>query len=571
MLMKDSRKVKELMALNGVAAAVLLITFGHVMVHYSAYVYKFQSMSLFDGSWSWFASHFDRPGALILYLGRFLTQFCICPAAAAALLFLVFAGIVFLICRMFVKDARFAVLALFTPLALFLFIMNMGYEVLTARADAQIFTQPLGVLAALVTAWVCTCCSRREKIVPAVPVLAVVVLYPLFGFFALLGAMAFGLHCIFSMKGSARAIAPAVSLASSAAVPYLYYLLCYNHTPLKYMWQAGTPYLDFGGVPVPAAWLAMAFVSVLLFALPPFRKTDRTSRLSFILPVTLTAAMVAAVYTLPDRRLLLHRQMEVEYAMGEGDWETVAKITTSLRTTNDVLVAYRNSALYFLGRLPQDCWKYSFSTVPVTSGTNTYVSSRVAGPTIFFYSGLINYAARWASEINLYGSYSVERVKYLAKTALFNGETELARKYIDMVGRTTFQKRWARKYLEYLDNPSMLADDPEYKMLAPLQEYQESGWYPSDVAAYDVLLFYAFVKGDSVQMLEWNLAAAQLTKSAQYFNEIYADYSRLAADVPVEVAQTASFFSSASMALPASAERGKYSYFYHNENILRPN
>ena len=104
----------------------------------------------------------------------------------------------------------------------------------------------------------------------------------------------------------------------------------------------------------------------------------------------------------------------------------------------------------------------------------------------------------------------MELWKYLAKVAVFNGERELAEKYLETLAHTTLHKEWARRYRQYLDDLQALAQDPEYNLLAPLQDYEEKRWMPSDNAAANVLLFYQYVPGNSPQMQEWNRAAQKM-------------------------------------------------------------
>ena len=566
--MKDGAKAVKL--LNAAGFTAVAGAMAHVLVHYSAYVARFHDMSLFNGGWEWFASHFDRPGALLLYAGRFLTQFCRYPVIAAVMLLAVLAGITLLIRRLLVKDGSFGALAVLPALMLFLFVSGMGYEVLTARADAQIFTQPLGVFSSLLMLKLLIRWSGRGgSFLP--PVAATVAFYPLFGAYALLGAATFAAWSLFHTEGRTRAALPAASLLSAALIPWLYYLLCFDHAPLRYAWLAGTPFLDYTGFPAPAVRLASAAALLPVLALPRFRTGHKAGWAHLVAGAAVFALSVSAVYALPERRALFHRQMEAERAVAAGEWGRVLAVTATQGVTNDVLAAYRNCALYALGRLPQDCWKYSFTTVPISSGKTVYPSSRIAGPGIFYHSGLINYAARWASEISLYGTWSLERIQYLAKTALLNGEYALARKYIDTVGRTTLDRDWARKYKAYADNPSLMDEDPEFRRLRPLQAYKEEGWYPSDVAAYDVLVFYSFVKGTTPEMLGWNIAAALLTKSGQYFQEVYPDYAASVRDIPPEVLEARDFFNTLVYNDKDVSDPQKYVHFYYNATVLRPN
>ena len=89
---------------------------------------------------------------------------------------------------------------------------------------------------------------------------------------------------------------------------------------------------------------------------------------------------------------------------------------------------------------------------------------------------------------------------------------ELAEKYLETLSHTTLHQAWARRYRQYLDDREALARDPEYRLLAPLQDYEEKRWMPSDNAAANVLLFYQYVPGNSPEMQTWNRAAEKMLR-----------------------------------------------------------
>ena len=498
-----ARQARFLQASTWVCAAGFTLAAAHVMLLFSSYLYKFQGNSLFQDTWPWFAAHFEKPAALLQYAGRFLTQFCVYPGIAIVLILALYGLIAWLTWRYFLRGSRFPVLAFLPALALYLSLMRMGYGVLMFRTDALVFTDPLGILFALLLFRLVQ--TQEWKARWAVALLG----YPLFGCYSLLALLIHTAWCVTHETGRTRWIRLLADLLLVFAVPWVEYRLFYNHSVLRYMWFQGAPFLDYVSNPREFLPLIAAGLLPVLYAF--LRAKNREPRF-WQTPVTLAAgaAIVACVYLLPYRDTLFHRQMMVERAIEQGDWNKVAERTCPLRLTNDILVSYRNCALYAQGRLEEDCTKYSFRTIPVTIGDREYSSSLLAGPTIFFYSGLLNYAARISSEISLYTNYAVDRWKCLAKVALFNGEQELAEKYLETLSHTTFHKGWARRYRAYLTHPERLAQDPEYKLLSPLQDYEETRWMPSDNAAENVLLFYRYVPGNSPEMQVWNRAAQQM-------------------------------------------------------------
>ena len=502
-LSQNPGKIQLWVTVAGMAAAAAAAAF--VMLHFSGFIYKFHATSLFQESASWFAEHFERPAALLIYCGRFLTQFCYYPAVAVTLLLLLYAAITVMTYRLFLRGGRIPFLAIIPALALYTALMRIGYGVIVFRADALIFTEPLGILSALLLFRLTVLLS--PKIRWAIPFLA----YPLVGCYALLALL---IHAAFSIsreKGAARLASVATDLACLAVVPWIEYLLLYNHSVLRYMWLQGAPFLDY--IYNPKEWipLAVAAATPVLLALMPERKSRPAAVWHPLLTLALTAAAVTCIYLLPYRDSLFHRQMAAERAIDNDDWDKVAERLLPLRVTNEVLIAYRNCALYAKGRLEEGCMNYSFNTVPIVMGDQEYSSSLIAGPTIFFHSGLLNYASRISSEISLYTNYSVERWKYLAKAAVFNGERDLAEKYLGTLSRTTLHKGWARHWRSLFDDPERLAQDPQYKRLHPLQDYDETRWMPSDNAAANVILFYRYVPGRSPEMQQWNRAAEKMS------------------------------------------------------------
>ena len=495
---------------TGLCLAAVGAAMAHLMLHFSGYIYKFHATSLFQDTAAWFAGHFEKPAALLLYAGRFLTQFCYYPALAVAMLLALYAVITWLCYRYFLRGFAVPLLAVIPATALFVSLMRIGYGVVMFRADALIFTEPLGILGALLL-W------RLLSAFPAdggwvyapVPIVAAAG-YPLVGCYALLAVLTFAASVLTHAKGRVRYALPAVALLSVALAPWLEYLLIYGHSVLRYMWFQGAPCLDYVGAPAEFLPLVLSGLCLPAFACLGHGRTRKASLRHAAASVALCAALLTGVYLLPDRSSLLHRQMECERAIENGDWDTVAAKTLGLKTTNDVLIAYRNCALYAKGHLAERCMNYSFQTVPLKVFGLEYSSSIVAGPTIFFHSGLLNYSARISSEISLYTDYAVERWKYLAKTAIFNGEEALAEKYLKTLEHTTLHKAWARRYTRLLHDGALLAQDPEYKLLHPLQDYDERNWMPSDNAAADVLMFYYFVPGRSPEMQEWNRAARRM-------------------------------------------------------------
>lgn len=522
--------------LCGIAAVIATFAvMAYLMGHYSDFIYKFAALSSFDCSWNWFAGLWDRPGALLLWCGRFLTQLCFHPWVAIAALLTVFALVVLLTGVLFVRDRRFRTLGLLPVVAVLLFLMRLGFRVYLLKNDSLIFTQPLGLLLSLTVVWIL---SRVTSHRGAALCVAGMLAYPALGFYGLFAMLLYGAFAAVRLEGRDRLLLPLASLCLVAALPWLCYKLCFSGCDIRNMWLIGLPYLDFELTSAKMLPLAAALVLLLVIAMIPWK--DDCGRRSW--PALVTAAIVAALsisalYLLPCRDALLHRQLKAERALERGDWDTVLRCANASQVTGEVLVAYRNAALFRKGLLVEKGFGYSFSTVPVKDGDQALPVSRVAGPTMYYYSGLLNFAARWCFELNLGASYATERLKYLAKIALICDEPELASKYISAVGRNPFQKSWARKYAACLEDPSLLADDPDYRAYKPMREYVQESWLPSESASEHIPQFYILASDvcPSREYTDWAMAMCMIFRTDSNFENLYANYAASHGSVPEEV------------------------------------
>lgn len=486
--------MRNLRLVHTVGLAAVTVVTAYVFLHYSDYVYKFQALSFFGSGLDYFVSCLREPGGLLLWAGRFLTQCCALPALGALLLALVAAGTSVTLIYGVRCQKGSAFLGILPSLLVCLFIARLGYRIFLVRADALIFTQPLGLLiSSLLFFWL-----QRTHISKYALAAAIVVLgYPLFGFYALLPVALY-------------AIRKPWCLLLVAIAPFLYYLAVYDTLPLQFAWLAGTPFLDFAGDfagawPLLASWLAFALACAV-----PVEK-EETGVLMALISLVVYGACILSLYQLPCRLALFHWQMKAERELEQGRWSSALVTCTRSNVTNDILIAYRNIALYNMGRLKEDCVKYSFDVDRSEIASFNAAGARFSGPTTFYYSGLLNFCSRWCMDLNLWAQPAVERYKYLAKVSLIEGEYELAMKYIDKLATCPFQRKWAGKYAGYARNPETFADDPEYKSLKPLQAHDEGLWISSDDASTAVLMFYARANGDTPEFEEWHYLAKAIS------------------------------------------------------------
>jgi hypothetical protein len=80
----------------------------------------------------------------------------------------------------------------------------------------------------------------------------------------------------------------------------------------------------------------------------------------------------------------------------------------------------------------------------------------------FYYAvGLANEAHRWAYEEMVVYGYRPENLKMLAKTSLISGDYKMAVKYLNLLSRTIYYRRFAKEMMKLADNPELIESHPE--------------------------------------------------------------------------------------------------------------
>lgn len=342
-----------------------------VLLHYTDLLYKFQALSSIDGG----LKCLFVPGGLLTFLGSAFAGLCKWPVLGGVLFIVVLAALAALLVFGFRGQGRLAFLGVLPSVLLFLFVTRLGYRIY-ALNGAVLFSQALGLLlSALLLVWM----RRVERLDFAV--LAVIVGYALLGFYALLPALVF-------------AVRKPYVLVAAVLVPVVYWVPAGGE--FLTCWLAGTPAgaLDFGGLwPLVAAWMVFIGSSLSL-------KDDKEMNWAWLVPaLAVYAICIWSAFEMPYRWGLFHRQLAAERYLEEGRWNEALEACTASKVTNDVLIAYRNAALFGMGRLEEDCIRYSF-TIDQSEQPGYEESLRLAGPTVYYHCGLYDLCAECCRVIN---------------------------------------------------------------------------------------------------------------------------------------------------------------------------
>ena len=217
---------------------------------------------------------------------------------------------------------------------------------------------------------------------------------------------------------------------------------------------------------VPLANILFIFFLPLLPVISMVRYTEaNTGKLKSMLKISLPLILLSllTVFALnrslnKDYRLIL----QIEKLAGEEKWIDMLQLSAKNPNSSDVIASYTNLALYKTGNLP---WQmFRFYQLHNENGLilkwRNSADILMAGSDVYFNLGLNNGAYRWAFEDLVVEGTTYRALKRLVLTSIINKDYRVAEKYISVLNKTLFYKKWAKKYSRLLYNDSAVNSDP---------------------------------------------------------------------------------------------------------------
>ncbi len=511
-------------------------------------LFRLQELSLFIPDGSFFKEHLTVPGGLLGYIGAFLLQFCYYPWLGAVW----FLGLFFLlqsvVYRVTELPSACRLLAFIPSILFLLFVVRLDYRIYLLHDPEIIYSQLIGAVFSVILLGVYKACGKLWSRILCIS-LVLLAGYPLIGFYSL---FAVGLMMIYDMSVASRRNWTVVGIAFLFVLllPEGYVRLFYERVNLSMAYRMGLPSFDWAGgeqfwYVLLAALLALALLLCLrsVFHLVDVKRMQVKMKkvqaaLTFSGIVFVVLSVVSWLCAYKDANF--HAQLKMERAMEQEDWEKILDIASATAHPTRILVMYRNIALYRTGRLCDKMFTYPDGSDPMNVPIGLKMTG-ISAPQIYYYFGRLNFCYRWAMEQLVQQGASVNCLQWLARTAVFNREQELARKYLHLLGRTWFYKGWAAKYDAYLNNAELLAKDSDYKPVYALQQYENTVWEDNSVVESNILNHYAGLEYGTGRMLELSMASVLTTKSvAQFWKKfpIYINQFKGKA-IPVHVLEAA--------------------------------
>lgn len=536
------------------AVGGLLVVAGFKLVtQESELLLRAQELNLWLPTGLYWKTLMQYPGGGVSWVGTFLTQFFYYPWLGTAILCFLWLIICLLAAWIYRLRGPWVWLTMLIPLALMACFVQTGYWLYYLKLQGHLFVPTVGVLFALLTLAVQRLLDSHlpEKAARWVSLcwmaLVCIAGYPFFGAWALGATGLLGLFprvkdSSLNYKLSILNFFP--SLVLIAAIPQIYYQLVFEMTERSFLYVAALPSFrysaeSFEQYRIPYYAIIAAFIILITLRASEgfaFAKKLKPWHRS-VLALLLVALGIVGVSQVWYRDANFHKELAMNRAVEDLDWErvlTIARDGSSGVKPTRMMILYKNLSLFRLGRAGDEMFTYSEGATPQNAPWKVRIT-QVGGKLIYYHYGKENFCYRWCMEDGVEFGWKAETLKFMARTSMLNHEWAAARKYLDLLKKTTFHRQWAERYEQYLATPDAfdldkleasakagkpLLDDLGMKEFAPILHMMT---YPDrldgDNTLVEMYLLQTFAKGNGDDPLfqEMTLICALIMKDIDLF------------------------------------------------------
>lgn len=483
----------------------LLATFGYFCFVGNYVLYFQETQSLFVFSVDYLHKFLLKPGGLLEYAARFLTQFYAGRFSGAIILSIVLTlpGIIlYLINKRLIPGLPFSLLFLMIPSCLLMLMQANYYHMMEYNLGF--------VLILLCYLFLVSCRKKYQRIL-------LLILIPLFyylaGAYSMIFAGMYILHSLIFEKGRQKYIYTLLLLLI-AALSFLISWRILFLQPVQPLLFSPLPLLENPAYKATFFILAGYMVIYpLICSVAAKGKNRRLNKRSYSIVSVILVFAVSVFFLFKIYNPQTARVVELEKLIFEGRWNEAIRFQEKKPARNLIGEYFYNIALSETNQL---CEK-------LFNGPQDFLAGSLVLPWgdehlnrggYFYYSiGLINEAHRWAYEEMVVYGYRPQNIELLTKTSLISGDYRIARKYIDILKRTIYYRKRALEYEKMADNPDLIPSHPE--LGAKLKLLPKNNFFIQFNEPQNNLPLILEGQPDNRQAIEYYLAGLLLTKKVE--------------------------------------------------------
>ena len=460
--------------------ALLVIAIALIVVEPDL-LWKVQQFDLFLYTTLFFKQQMVVPGGMLSYLGAFFTQFFYYPWMGTLMLCGWWLLLMWLTKRTFCIPDRWSIVTLIPVVILLTANMSLGYWVYTMGMRGYFFAPTIGTTAVIALMWAFRKLPERLWLQAGFIVLVVLAGYPLMGIYVLTAALLMGIWTWRLNKSLMRnAIRSGVALLAVVAIPLFYYRFAYYQTNLLFIYETALPdfsfdktYSEFKIPYYVLAFVLLAFVVTFRSTHfePIVKKDKKKPVLHWAMQGLLLVALATGVWHFWYKDENFHHELRMQRCIEKANWEGVIEEGRKQNCEpTRAIVMMHNLALSRLGRQCDEMYNFRKGSKRSNSVTPIYMFN-TAGRLIYYHYGVMNECHRMCMEDGVSIGWSVELLQYMARTALLSKEPQTVRKFVNLLRQTQFYDEWADHIEMLLDNPDLLAKDPETGPITHMMHY----------------------------------------------------------------------------------------------------
>jgi hypothetical protein len=410
---------------------------------------------LFIWSFDFLREQFSLPGGLPQYLGSFFTQFFISSIAGSFIYTLNVFAVFVLSFYIFRKhNLESIVLSLFPVWFLAILQSNEFFE----------FGQTLGFLLSLSffalyisvnkTSW------RYSFFLAGWPIF-----YLLAGGFSIPLVIMCVIHELLFRKENKVYIITVLYIIAGVLVPYLSAHLIYYIQPDKIY----TYPVNYTLTSIYRYALIMLFVWTPLVLLAGFLWVKFKKRkiriiawsIKNVIAGSAIFVIMAFVVNKHAYNKMADMMLGVDHYGQLAQWDKLLKLSDRYPGYNTLVIYYTNLALYKSGKLMDKMFNY-----PQIGSQGLRLKwqrnlNLFFGGEVFSQLGYNNESIHWAFEAQVAEGNNPRSLKKLSTGYTVNGNYDISRKYLNLLNKTLFYRKWAQQHISYLSNPDLAEKDPE--------------------------------------------------------------------------------------------------------------
>ena len=554
--MKPKLKLPNLMPWICVLVFALLSWY-FLMMRNADVLYMQQMRSLFNDTSVFFQQYNAVPAGFLQWAGCYFTQLFYYPALGSGVLILMWIAIFFLLKKAFLTSStQHLIPLLLIPLVCLLVSeIDLGYWIYYHKNHGYCFSQTIGLLfASLLVCLFRSATSIKFKfgtiIASLLGAVLLVGLYYYIGVYAMAAAAALGIIMLLERRWTSGAF----YVIAAIATPFLFRHLS-DTMRSEQFFTAGIPVFESGNITNTSLSIPFWIALLMLILFPILNKVGERIKnvkaaniISSLLLVAVTGFSFGVLEDADYDDENYHAECKAYRDIDNMEWEDALYTIRQIQgTLTRQLIVFKNIALFNTGNIGYCMYDYDNKGMTPTPSDSLIVHmANTASPIIYLHHGMTNYAYHYCMEIQVEYGFNITELKVMALSSIINGEKKLAQKYLNILSRTMFHKKWAEHYLPLARNPKEIGKYPELAKINELHSYMSNN-IDSDEGVcenYIINYFSDTYTNASKYLQEMCLAYSVISNNIQKFWRQYILYLQLhkGEEIPDLYQQAAYFY-----------------------------